>query len=222
MKRSKWAGPIATGLLSVTVLGGCSGAGDPAKSEKAPTGVAITNWFISLTADEAQPSAAATPIKFNDYICNSCHGTVGQGAPLIGPELRHVDPVLATWIVRNGRGSMSIYPPAAPATNPTAGFVTDAELTEIVTWLNGQPKPTTPEGLYKDFCGNCHGPATNPTGGAVPWAVKGLPTATYTLFVRGGSGTDPSQRSKYMPKFDTTKLTDAELAQITTFLGATP
>jgi mono/diheme cytochrome c family protein len=35
-----------------------------------------------------------------------------------------------------------------------------------------------------------------------------------------GNGTDPTKRAEYMPAFDTTLLTDADLALIETYLGS--
>jgi mono/diheme cytochrome c family protein len=74
--------------------------------------------------------------------------------------------------------------------------------------------------MYQDFCGNCHGPV-DPVGGAVPINIKGLPAATVNAAVRSGFAvSDPSKRDAYMPAFDTTLLTDTDLALIRTYIGS--
>ena len=79
---------------------------------------------------------------------------------------------------------------------------------------------TTGPGLYKSMCGNCHGPMT-PTGGGSPIKIQGATKANVDKFVRmGGSGTDVNDRLKYMPKYDTTLLTEMELTLIKEFIGA--
>jgi mono/diheme cytochrome c family protein len=226
MNRSTRAKLLAAGLLSATTLGGCSGDPPPgaaggAGSSSTAMGLPAPQWFVNLTATEAPAGPAPAPAAFTSLVCSSCHKDVGQGNSILGPEIRHIDATYATWVVRTGRGNMAPYVRTEAEKTPMAGgVVTDAELTEIITWLNGQPKPTTPDGLYRDFCGNCHGP--NGTGGAVPTAIKGLSLGLFDAYVRGGSGADPAMRNGFMPKFDDTKLTAAELQQITTFLGAVP
>jgi len=95
----------------------------------------------------------------------------------------------------------------------------DADMMGIVTWLGSLPRPTTPAGLYKDFCGNCHGPMT-PSGGAVPVSIANETIMNVQQKVRMGVGTDPAMRNNYMPAFSTTDLTDAELTMIEQFIGA--
>jgi hypothetical protein len=73
--------------------------------------------------------------------------------------------------------------------------------------------------LYKDFCGNCHGPTT-PSGGSVPISIQNKTRAEVTMKVRMGEGTDQSMRNLYMPAHSTGELTDAELGLIMDFIGA--
>jgi len=236
MKRAYWAGFAVSGLMTIGALSGCSGDPDPgntngtAGTATAGTGSGTAGGtgtgggapltgtqlqppasYTVLSSAEAPPSTTPAPAKYGSLVCSSCHGANGEGG-LSGPEIRHVSADYAKWIVRNGRANTSMVA-------FDAASLTDAELTEIIAWLDAQPRPTTPQGLYRDFCGNCHGPMT-PSGGAVPVSAQSLPTATVTTTVRSGEGTDPSMRNAYMPKFDATALTDAELAQINTFLGS--
>jgi mono/diheme cytochrome c family protein len=221
MKKSYWLGVLAVaGLSSLT---GCSS--DPEDNtpggEKPPTGTQLQppSSYTNLTAADA-PAGAAPPAAWGAAAtaCSSCHGTNGEGLPSIAPEIRHITPAFAQHIVRAGRGAMPVFPATMPA-SPTELWVSDADLTAIITWLGSLPKPTTGAGLYKDFCGNCHGPQMG-TGGSVPYTVTGLSAAEVTSKVRGGVGTDPSKRNQFMPKFDATVLTDAELMLIQQFLGS--
>lgn len=241
MKRSTWAGFVATGLLAMTTVAGCSDDPPPPPSNTAGTSAAGTSAagtsaggsstggsgtggstmlsgaaaYTILTGANATPSTATAPAAYTTTAaCIACHGSNGEGVDGLAPEIRHTPTAYASWIARNGRAgtSMSAFP---------ASSLSDADLMAVITWLDGMPKPTTPDGLYKDFCGNCHGP-TVATGGAVAVNIKGLKMADVTTYVRGGSGTDPALRTGYMPKFDVSLLSDAELAQIQTFLGSTP
>jgi mono/diheme cytochrome c family protein len=113
---------------------------------------------------------------------------------------------------------MAMYPNVAQA-DPMAEFVTDQELTDILTWLDALPHPATGQALYQDFCGNCHGP-TNPSGGAVAVSIVGKTIAEIEMKVRGGVGTDVSLRQGYMPAEPVEKLSAAELTLIEQFLQA--
>jgi mono/diheme cytochrome c family protein len=228
MKSTQWLGVIATGLVSLIGLSGCSG--DPAAEEdepSGPTGTRIegTPAYTVLSGDAATPGAAAAPAPYGT-ICTSCHQPNAQGFTSIAPEIRHTPAAYARWIVRQGRidykgmpTGMTPYPPTTtdPMKMPA---VTDAELDAIIAWSNGLPKPTSAAGMYQDFCGNCHGPV-NPTGGAVPYKIQGLPKATVDAAVRNGFAVnDPSKRDEYMPAFDTTLLTDADLTLIRQYIGS--
>jgi mono/diheme cytochrome c family protein len=157
--------------------------------------------------------------------CNTCHQANGEGFAQLAPEIRHTPVTYATWVVRNGRTwngvatSMVAFPMSSA--DPKVLAISDADLTAVLTWLNTAPKPTTGAGLYKDFCGNCHGPMTG-TGGIVPIKVVGLTRAAITQKVRMGEGTDPSMRNLYMPPHTTAELTDAELGMIMDYVMAAP
>lgn len=228
MKSTQWLGVIATGLVSLIGLSGCGG--DPAEEEKedeGPTGTRLEApaSYTILTGDAAAPAAAAAPAPYGT-ICVSCHQADAQGFTSIAPEIRHTPAAYAKWIVRSGRidykgvqTGMTAYP--ATTTDPVKmPAVTDPELDAIIAWTNALPKPTTALGMYQDFCGNCHGP-TNPTGGAVPYKIQGLPKATVDSAVRNGFAVgDPSKRDEYMPAFDQTLLTEADLALIRQYIGS--
>lgn len=225
MKSTQWLGVITTGLVSLMALSGCGEATPDEPAKKPGTLLEGTAAYTYLTADAAAPGAAAAPAPYGT-ICVSCHQANAQGFNPIAPEIRHTPAPYATWIVRAGRidrkgmpTGMTPYPPTTldPAKMPA---VTDAELQGIIAWTNALPKPTTALGMYQDFCGNCHGPV-DPVGGAVPVTIKGLPAATVNAAVRSGFAvSDPSKRDSYMPAFDATLLTDADLALIRTYIGS--
>jgi mono/diheme cytochrome c family protein len=95
--------------------------------------------------------------------------------------------------------------------------ITDADLEGVIAWLDGQPKPTTGVALYRDFCGNCHGPNAA-TGGAVPISIIGKMKTEISQKVRVGEGTDPAMRNGYMPAEDMAALTEPELDLIKAYL----
>lgn len=247
MKKMHWLGVIATSLISASTLAGCSGDDAPpvnaggtgnstAGTGTSGTGTAGTGtggsgtaggsnmgvqlqppaYYVTLTGADATAPAMTAPEGYTKGGCNACHDANAVGN-VIGPEIRFTPKAYLTAVVRNGRND--------PAGNPTAmqpiamTTVSDAELDAVGTWLNGLPKPATGPGLYKAMCGNCHGPMT-PTGGSAPITIQGATIANVDKFVRMGSGTDVADRKKYMPAYDTTLLTDAELTLIKTFIGA--
>lgn len=228
MKSMQWLQVVVTSVVSLTAIAGC-GAPD---EEPAPSGpkaekVAPVNGpmgFVVLTGADAGAGATPAPAKYAN--CSTCHGTVGQGT-VIGPETRHIPVAFSSHVIRNGRVDAANMPTgmvANPAVAPApvgAQVLTDAEVAEIATWLNSHPKPTTGDGLYRDFCGNCHG-KTTPDGGAVGVKLPvGMPLATVTAAVRGGfAASTPGARISYMPAFDAVLLTDQELALISAFIGA--
>lgn len=212
--------PGASGTVGTS---GASGATTTAGATGVGGGTQLVGSaaYTALSGADALPGAPA-PGAWTTSICSTCHGANGEGVPPIGPEIRHVPAAYGTWVVRHGRplpSAMVAFPQTSA--DPTVAAITDAELTSVLAWLDSLPKPTTGQGLYKDFCGNCHGPV-NPTGGAVPVSIKGKPISDIVQKVRMGNGTDQSMRTMYMPPEDTTALTDAELQLIEQFLGATP
>lgn len=178
--------------------------------------------YTLLTATDA-PAGAPAPATYVSATCSSCHGEQGQGLEFLAPEIRHTPKDYATRIVRGGRLDTMGKPTAMldfPSTpSATRTVVSDPDLTAILGWLDELPRPTTGKGLYRDFCGNCHGPST-PTGGAVGVAIVGKAASLVTMKVRAGVGSDITMRGAFMPQFAPTLLTDAELALIQSFIGS--
>lgn len=249
MKKMHWLGVVATSLISASTLAGCSGDDAPpvnaggSSSSTAGTGTSGTGTtagtgtggtgggssnvgvqltgipaYTILTAAEA-PAGAAPPAAYNGAaICGTCHGMNAQGTDGLAPEIRHTPAAFFKGVVRAGRkdhtGAITGMA-AFPATS-----ISDADLDAVSAWVLALPKPTTGEALYHSMCGNCHGPKMA-TGGGSPIKIQGATVANVDKFVRmGGTGTDVNDRKTYMPAYDTTLLTDAELTLIKQFIGA--
>ena len=146
--------------------------------------------------------------------CAGCHGTDALGTAL-GYELRHPDRGYAEWVVRNGRAPgelapsfMGVYP---------VETISDDELQRIFDHLDAFPQPTTGEGLYLDYCRNCHGPTG--TGGVVPENILEEGAAEALEKVREGEGgSNYGSRLGFMPRFADDRLTNAEVQSILDWL----
>jgi mono/diheme cytochrome c family protein len=241
MKKLHWVGTVATILISASALSGCSGD-DPApmnmntagtggsgtggsgpsggSAGAAPMGTQLQPpaMYVLLSGPDAAPNPNPAPAAWKSMTtaCNGCHGENGEGLANIAPEVRHTPAAFAQQVIRNGRKFMNQTTLMLPFAQTS---LNDADMMSIITWLNTAPKPTTGQGLYKDFCGNCHGPTT-PSGGSVPISIQNKLRADVKLKVRNGEGTDQSMRNLYMPAHSTMDLSDAELDLILDFIQA--
>lgn len=223
--KTSWAIVVAcVGSLAL----GCSGAEEePAPS--GPTAEKVTptmpgTGYVVLMGADATAGVSPAPAKYQN--CAVCHGPAGQGT-VIAPEVRHVPTAFSAHVIRNGRLDANNMPTAMvpnPAVEPApagAQVLSDAEIAEMATWLNSHPKPVTGEALYKDFCGNCHGPMTASGGSVGVKLPAGMAAALVTAAVRNGFAVaTPAVRTAYMPAFDLALLTDAELGLISAYIGA--
>jgi mono/diheme cytochrome c family protein len=143
-------------------------------------------------------------------VCVPCHGAEGAGVTGHGPDIQHPVVDFATWVIRNGRMHPD-FPEAMPKFAVDA--LTDAELQGILAYLAARPKPTTGQGLFVDYCANCHG--ANAAGGVTMRPINTEPMTAFTTLVRGGHGSGQfAMRREFMPKWTTTELTDAQLRLI--------
>ena len=233
MKKLHWLGVVASILISAPAFTGCStndpntmntgGSGNTAGAGGTGTQLTPPLSYVVLSGADAMPNPMAAPAAWAASTCSTCHGPNGEGT-VIAPEVRHTPTTYAKWVVRTGRlfmgmpTSMVAFPTTSP--DPTKmPAISDADLDAVLNWLNTSPKPVTGLGLYKDFCGNCHGPV-NPTGGNVPITIANEAITNVALKVRMGEGTDMSMRNLYMPPHTPAELTDAELALIEQYIGA--
>ncbi len=136
-----------------------------------------------------------------------------EGFPGLGPEIRHVPDGYFQHVVLNGRDG---NPDLLVAMSPFPS-TSEEDLTAIWTWLDSQPKPTTAQGLYTDYCANCHGK----DGAGVPGKdLKTLVEMIPTVVRAGANLADPANVPEYMPAFPADKLTDAEVQLIADFVTA--
>ena len=148
--------------------------------------------------------------------CKMCHLDQGAGSPL-GPETVHPVRDYANWVVRNGR------PLIAPWTKAMEKFgsdkLSDAQLTPIWDYLDQPPQPTTGAALFGDYCANCHG--ADGKGGPTTRPLANEGKNVLKLVREGKSIGQYAMRHDSMPKFDTKRITDAELnlilAHVNTF-----
>lgn len=149
--------------------------------------------------------------------CARCHGPDGAGTAKAPQILNPVEPY-ATYVVRNGRGIEMGYVDEMPAF--PASQISDGELAAIMQKLGAAEKPTTGEGLYVRFCGNCHG--QDAWGGRVG---KGLTDELDELgeaIREGHGGNDYGDREEYMPAWSSSKLTNGDIALIEAYLRGVP
>jgi mono/diheme cytochrome c family protein len=148
--------------------------------------------------------------------CEACHGLTGGGEAKDqgGPNVAHPDRELARWVIRNGRvrpdyvQNMRVHLPAE---------LPDPVLEEILDYLESVPKPATPQGLFLDYCANCHG--EDAKGGL---SKKDLTLADEAKIIAsarlGRNPTLVSERERYMPLFTPEKLSDQELGAIAAYI----
>lgn len=182
-------------------LGGDSGAsGDGASGSGGEGG----------TAGGASDSGA---VAFGTH-CATCHGEQGIGSQN-APDVQHPIRDYATWVVRNGRATTR-YPKPMPAF--AAADVSDAALTLILDYLDTPRQPTTGQGLYRDYCANCHGAdaRSGPARIDLTSQVDAIPAQ-----VR--SGASPGlfdQRDAFMPAFPESRISDAEIQLIQQYVAS--
>lgn len=165
--------------------------------------------------------------------CAACHGDDGLGTD-DGPEIRHPDPGLAYYYVRNGDDNVWIAKAGEAAADHTGigddrvmtAFaevdLPDATLDEMIAWLQAFPNPTDPGELYADFCARCHGPG-GPITENIDYVKPGIMDTTDwpTMLDKvqhghtslNGVAILMDERRRYMPPF-AGRLSDAEIASI--------
>jgi mono/diheme cytochrome c family protein len=147
--------------------------------------------------------------------CEGCHGSEGEGLDGLAPELLHPVVDYATWVVRNGREGHPAYSLPMPAFG--SDKLSDEGLTEIFEWLNSAPQPTTGEGLYKDYCSNCHG---DDGSGTTNHDATNVSLDEMIQNVRNGHHAGEfSRRTGFMPSWSADELSDAEINLIYNYVG---
>jgi len=200
--------PSAAGVTSGAGTGGTSNAGTTSGGSDpggAPQGGA------------AGSGPAPTDGKgLYDANCKQCHMEQGAGSAL-GPELVHPVRDYSNWVVRNGRTLIAPWVKAMDKVG--ADKLSDAQLTLIWDYLDQPPQPTTGATLFGDYCANCHG--ADGSGGPTMRKLAGEGKNVLKLVREGKNVGQYAMRHDSMPKFDTTRITDAQLnlilAHVNTF-----
>jgi mono/diheme cytochrome c family protein len=160
-------------------------------------------------------SAAVVPTDGPSYYaayCQACHGAQGVGGPL-APEIQHPVRDYSSWVVRHGR-AVTTFPKAMDIVAPDK--ISDMNLALVWDYLDLPPQPTTGQALYLDYCGNCHG--ADGKGGPT---TRNILNELAKLKDNVRKGTHPGEfdmRKEYMPAFSTTRLSDAEVNLIYTYV----
>jgi len=168
-----------------------------------------------MAGDPAPGTGSDAPIDLYRDSCASCHGADGEGTA-DAPQIREPVHAYATYVIRAGRASEMGYAQAMPA------FATDdlPELEPIFAFLDRAPRPTDGHGLYRRFCGNCHG--ADASGGRVGESAKEDRGEIVEKVREGKDGSNFGARKKYMPAWTAAQLTDIEVDAIAAYLSTLP
>lgn len=189
--------------------------GDAADESTEGSDGAETGADASGDDTTGQPPTEGTGEELYGMLCAPCHGNDALGTAL-GYELRHPVRDFSNWVVRNGRPGDE-FPDSAMA-NYAAATIDDAALHRVWDYLDSFPQPDTGEGLYMDYCANCHG--ADATGGVVGHNISDKEFDDILEEVREGKDLDtPGARMRFMPAWDASQLTDDELQQIADFIA---
>ena len=196
----------ADGADSGGVDGTTSGAPEPGDSSAGGDETAGT--------EPPPPPADLSGEELFTLFCAACHGPEGEGSDL-GYEIRHHAREHFDWVVRNGRPGLEFVDSEMTAFNEQ--ILPADSLDKIYEYLDAFPQPDTSETLYLDYCGNCHGSTGN---NGLAEEIIGKPLNDVTEKVRQGENLgDVGNRAIYMPRFDTSRISDAELQLIVDFIS---
>jgi mono/diheme cytochrome c family protein len=170
----------------------------------------IQSYLLSFHVDLATTSGT----EFYAHVCAGCHGAVGEGTTR-GYEIRNVKSDYAEFVIRNGRPGAPYFRDSMP--QYSAGSLSDAQLTQIISFLRSAAKPATGKLLYSRFCASCHG--ADGKGGVSKKAVTGKGFDTFEDAIRIGKGTrNYAERQKYMPSWTSSEINADEIRLMATYI----
>ena len=181
--------------------GEASDSGEPAADSDSTTGDGV-----ELTGEQL----------FLAY-CSGCHGADAMGTTL-AYELRHVDREYAHWVVRNGRAGGEFDPNAMPAFTEDA--LSPDQLDAIVDHLDTFPQPTTGEGLFLDYCANCHGAdaRTGPVQVDMLAEITDEPGKALEAVREGEGDANIGARHEFMPSVSADRLSNVQVQAIVDYV----
>ena len=213
------AGTSSSMAGATTVAGTSSQGGSAAGTSTGgtSTGGALNQAGSAQTGGTGGGGAVPTDGKgLYEANCLACHGVQGVGGPL-GYEIQHPVREYTNWVVRNGRALAAPFPKAMEKFGTDK--LSDAQLTLIWDYLDQPPQPTTGPALFTDYCAGCHG--ANGAGGPTMRPLANEGKNVLKLAREGHNIGKYAMRHDSMPKFDTKRITDAELnlilAHVNTF-----
>ena len=149
--------------------------------------------------------APTDAVGFFTMYCADCHSDQGAGSSL-APEIQHPVRDYTTWVVRHGLPGLA-FPDPMEAVPPET--ISNAMLESIWDYLDEPPQPTTGEGLFHDYCANCHG--ADGKGGPTDRPITDELDKLKTQVREGAHPGQFDMRREYMPVFPTSRLSDAEV-----------
>jgi mono/diheme cytochrome c family protein len=175
-------------------------------SHSEPSGETAHEGAHSMAdASDVMPEA---PQLFAGH-CASCHQDEGRGDPGEAPEIQHPAPDYATWVVRNGRRHDSYLTEMPPFDE---FLLPKAALSQILSYLEGMPKPTSGKALYLDYCSNCHG--QDAKGGTTGESLRGQAAEIPTKVREGNDTQNFGSRTTFMPAWSESELSDEDVTAI--------
>jgi mono/diheme cytochrome c family protein len=168
----------------------------------------IQDYLLSLRVDLTNVSGA----EYYARECAKCHGASGEGTTR-GYEIRNPVVGYATYVMRNGRSGR---PFADSMPKYTPAMLSDRQLTEILTMLRAAQHPSDGKSLYNRFCANCHG--TNAKGGIVGKNITREIGDFQEKVREGEGGSNYASRTKYMPKWPASELSNAEISSMAAYV----
>jgi len=171
----------------------------------------------SSSDGESSSSGGGAPLTGEELFlesCSPCHGVEGEGT-MLAYAIQHPLRDYSRWVVRNGRPQGTKFPGAVMLPFGEDKLA-DAELELIFDYLDSFPQPADGQGLFMDYCRNCHG--VDAAGGVVQTDIRDELDEALEK-VREGEGNDPGDRTGYMPLFSEERLSDEEVAAIVEFVG---
>jgi mono/diheme cytochrome c family protein len=207
--------------LTVVACAADDGAGTGTDADATTSEGSGDPTAADTTEGEGSTTGAPPDVSGEEFylsVCAPCHGNEGEGTAL-GYALQHPVRDYSTWVVRNGRPMGNPELPGSVMNAYSVETLPDQTLEEIWDYLDAPPQPTTGEGLYLDYCRNCHG--EDATGGITGVSIL-TAEAMLELFekVREGENMGLYQlRNEAMPRFDQSRISDDEVQLIANYLA---
>jgi len=202
-----WAGSIQAYEPIAAIVANGRGNMDPIPINAAQT-AKVQEYLLTL----APALSTLTGPEVYNRLCVGCHGDQGAGLATQGVQLRSDDDPFSIYWVRAGRATRTFDSPM-PAY--PASMISDQQLGAMFTWINSVPHPTTGEGLFNQYCTNCHG--ADGRGGSAGEGIRG--GGGFTSAIRQGKNRSDGygRRGSYMSAWNSSQISDQEIQLISAY-----